>query len=213
MKKLLILAGAATMVASAQANLISNGGFEATAIAANSWVGVNASNIATYVPGWGFIGPENHNIALTGAGYLGQSTQEVDVSGGSDTVPSGLFQTISTTINQAYQVSFQIYTGGGIGYSGGVNFDLYDGALYGTGIASGSNLQGNPVSGNAGLKTYTYNFVATSTQATVAFTMFSQPVSHVDNVQVNAVPEPFTMSLGIASAGLFLRRRLKTKRG
>lgn len=31
----------------------------------------------------------------------------------------------------------------------------------------------------------------------------------IDNIQVNAVPEPFTMGLGLAAAGAFVRRRMK----
>ncbi len=210
MKRLLVLANLAVLAVGAQAvNLVQNGGFEQVQIASNTWQAVNGTTNTGLLPFWTYFGGANNNVALTGANYLQQTSQQVDVSGGSDIVPSGIYQSIATVANQNYVLSFQVYTGGGLGHSGGVNMHAYAGALNGPVLATGSNLQGWNFTGNAGLRTYTYSFTATSNVTTIAFSMFSRPVSHVDNVSLQAVPEPFTMGLGLAAAGVFVRRRLK----
>lgn len=197
------------MAVSAHAvNLVQNGGFEQVQIAANTWQAVNSTTNTGLLPFWTYFGGANNNVALTGANYLGQASQQVDVSGGSDVVPSGIYQTIATVANQMYLLSFQVFTGGTT-HTGGVNMDVYSGGLNGSSLTGATNLQGNLVNGPGGLKTYNYSFMATSNLTTVAFSMFSRPVSQIDNVSVNAVPEPFTMGLGLAAAGAFVRRRLK----
>lgn len=209
MNRLIVAAIAISIAAPASAlNLIQNGGFEQHQIANNTWAAVNATTNPTFLPSWTYFGSSNHNVALTGAGYLGQASQQVDVSGGSDTVPSGIFQSITTVVGQLYQLTFQVFTGG-TSHTGGVNMNVYSGGINGASLLGASNLQGNAVNGPGGLKTYTYGFVATGTTTTVAFSMFSRPVSQIDNISVQAVPEPITMGLGLAAAGLFARRRLK----
>ncbi len=212
MNRLAVAAIAIAFAAQAPAlNLIQNGGFEQHQIANNTWAAVNTTTNPTFLPSWTYFGASNHNVALTGAGYLGQASQQVDVSGGSDTVPSGIFQSITTVVGQVYKLTFQVFTGG-TSHTGGVNMNVYNGGNGGAALLGATNLQGNLVNGPGGLKTYTYGFVATGTTTTVAFSMFSRPVSQIDNVSIQAVPEPITMGLGLAAAGLFARRRLRATR-
>lgn len=224
MKKLAILASLVFSSVGAYANLILNGDFEQYLHPLNSYTLVNAGNIATYIPNWHYVGPSSHNIALLGATYLGQPTQEVDVSGGSDIVPSGLYQSVATTAGQAYSLTFQVFTGEAYGHSGGVNLSVYegsptnpnDGTLTGVGasLVSATNLKGNNALGAAGLKTYTYTFVATTSMTTINFMMTTsgQRVSQIDNVVLESVPEPISMALMAGSAllgyGRLKRRKL-----
>lgn len=223
MKRLAILVSFVCASVGAYANLILNGGFEQYVHPLNSYTLVNAGNIATYIPNWHYVGPSTHNIALLGANYLGQPTQEVDVSGGSDIVPSGLYQSVATTAGQTYSLTFQVFTGEAYGHSGGVNLSVFDGTptnlndgtLTGVGatLVSATNLKGNNALGAAGLKTYTYTFVASSSSTTINFMMTTsgQRVSQIDNVVLESVPEPVTMALMAGSALVGYGRLRKRK--
>lgn len=177
----------------AHANLITNGGFESGALG-------NYSVGSTLLPGWTVIGTEGQNVTLQGNGYLGQSTNQLDLSGTSDSMGGGVAQTIATVAGQTYNVSFDVYTGG-LTYNGGVDFKI-NGSLF------GANLKGDEA-GNT-TKNYSFSFTATST-TTVSFQDVTNGlVSHLDNVSVTAapVPEPASMAiLGMGALALIRRRK------
>ena len=171
---------------SASANLVTNGGFEADAY------NMGGYNVPATVTGWTQIG----QVAGIGKGYLSSPSQEIDLSGVTDDASgTGLYQDLMTVAGQKYSLSLNVYTGGNLGHSGGVDVKIGDAAL-------ATNLQGYDRTAQ------TLSFTATG--ATTRLTLASNHgnVSHVDNVNVQAVPEPASMAaLGLGALGLLKRRR------
>lgn len=182
------------------ANLIVNGDFEANTVVSSTWD--NYSVGSTGLTGWDVIGTAGDNVSLTAAGYLGQPTQQLDVSGDTDHAGSGIKQSFATTAGQAYTLTFDAYTGG-TQYTG-----LYLAQIDGSTVLS--NIEGNEGSFNGGMASYSYSFVAAGSTTSLSFININPYVSQVDNVSVQAVPEPMTMAvLGLGAAGLLRRRNRK----
>ncbi len=191
-------ASALVLPFAAQASLVINGTFEANALSGGS---TNYAVGSTGLTGWNVVGPSGRNVTLTGNGYLGQQTQQLDLSGTSDKAGSGIEQTLATQIGKKYTVSFDVYTGG-TQYNGGVDFMV-------NGTSFGSNLQGNEA-GNT-TKRYSFEFTATGASTIKFLTYTNGLVSHIDNVSVvasNPVPEPASLAvLGLGALGFFRRRK------
>jgi hypothetical protein len=196
--RLAVAVSAVVLPFAAQASLVVNGTFEANVLTSGS---ANYNVGSTGLTGWNVVGPSGRNVTLTKNGYLGQSTQQLDLSGTSDIAGSGIEQTLSTQVGKKYTVSFDVYTGGTT-YNGGVNFLV-------NGTSFGSNLQGNEL-GNT-TKRYSFEFTATGASTIKFLTHTNGLVSHIDNVSVvasNPVPEPASLAvLGLGALGFFRRRK------
>ncbi len=209
--------------AQAQAQTISNGGFEGgPGRFDNQSVGVGS----TAIPGWTIVNGSNSTtgggkeIAWLGDGAYGFNTpfgtDYLDLTGYSgSTGDSGVSQTIATVVGGAYTLSF--YLGGMQGY-GPISANVYAGSQFATisdpitnGIAAGSTLWTQQ----------TFSFVATSINTTVSIigNNSGQDFIGLDNVSISgevvspgAVPEPASwammiMGFGMISVGLRHRQR------
>ncbi|RYG37424.1 PEP-CTERM sorting domain-containing protein [bacterium] len=186
MKLFVSFALVATLSAAASANLVVNGDFESDSYPAGNYQVITGS-----FTGWTVIGG---NVAGLGAGYLSSPSQEIDLSGTIDTSGTGITQNIATLAGQSYELTAQIYAGAGFTpYTGGVDV-LVDG------ITVATNVQGTN-------SIFSYTFTAGSS-TDITFLSNNGNVSHIDNVTLNAVPEPASMAaLGLGGLALLRRRR------
>ena len=182
------------------ANLVVNGDFEANTVVSSTWDNYYVGS--TGLTGWDVVGASGDNVSLTAAGYLGQPTQQLDVSGDTDHAGSGIEQVLSTVAGQSYTLTFDAYTGG-TQYTG-----LYLAQIDGATVLSG--ITGDESSFTGGIVSYSYSFVASGATTKVGFINIDPYVSQVDNVSVEAVPEPMTMAvLGLGAAAMLRRRNRK----
>ncbi len=163
-------------------NLVANGDFEADAYTVNGYNAPLGS-----LTGWSILG--TGNVAGIGVGYLGATSQEIDLSGVSDGYGSGIEQSITTTASQAYTLSFDVR----IPIKRAVEVKL----------------NGTTILAGLGTGTHTYNFSGTGADL-ITFVSEAGNTTHIDNVSVEAVPEPATMAvLGLGLAAAARRRRNK----
>jgi len=194
MKKALILGLSVTSFGAAHANLISNGDFELPAYSVGGYDTINSGNAETLLPGWTLIGG---TVAGIGKNYLGAPSQELDLSGITDNATTGIHQSIATTAGKWYKLSFDYFTGNAIGYGGGIDLSVDTNPLV-------TNLQSNA---SYTRLTTTYTFQAAGSSTDIKFMANNGNVSHIDNVDVEAVPEPFTLAIIGGSALAYFRKR------
>lgn len=179
----------------AQAGIV-NGSFEANAQAAGSW------NIYSNLTGWtgGSAGIELRN-GVAGTAQDGANYVELDTTGN-----SGMSQTVATLAAQTYELSLWYSPRAGVnGNSNGIEV-WWDGAKLGTLNGSGQN-QSNHV-----WRQYSFNVTGTgSNQVRFVAVGNSDGVGgSLDNISLNAVPEPGSLALvlgAVGAAALVVRRR------
>ncbi len=188
---------ATPLLASANANLITNGSFEANAQANSTWHIYN--NLTGWTGGRGGIELRN-NVA--GKAYEGKNYVELDT-----TANSSMSQSFNTLLGQAYVLSFAYSPREGVATSSNGIQVLWNGADLGTFAGTGA------ASGNV-WEVETLNVFGTGGLTTLSFKSVGRSDSYggsLDSVSLTtAIPEPETYALmvaGLGLMGLVARRR------
>lgn len=180
--------------ASAHANLIQNGSFEAPDQAAGTW------NIYASLPGW-TSGSAGIELRDQNAGLAQDGTQFVELD---TTVNSWMEQTVATLVGQEYMLSFFYSPRIGVASTSNTISALVNGGLAGTYTGNGG-AQHNWVQENIW-------FVASGASTTIRFQAEGTSEGlggSLDNVSLT-VPEPTSLLLTGAALGLLsLRRRAR----
>lgn len=188
----------------ASAAFFQNGSFE---------IGPNPGSFATKFAGDASI--TGWVVGGSSIDYIGSywqasnGSRSIDLSGNNN---GSIAQTFDTVVGTTYRLTFDL--------SGNPDQRPTNPAEYIVNVTAGSmnsNFSYNDLTNtkaNMKWRSFTTSFVATSSSTTLKFLAFHPQGAYgaaLDNVAVQAVPEPFTMGLGIAAAGLFARGRLKAK--
>lgn len=190
-----ILFGSAT---TAFANLVTNGGFEDPLISSPFVFHVAGS---TGINGWTVTGNPGQGVDVVNGqnagnlAYVHSGLQSVDMAGSPG--PGSIVQTLATTANTMYDISFWVSSNGGF-FANSLSVE-FDGVTLAT-------LNSQP------LGTWTqHSFTAMATGASTDIKFHGlfggNAGGLLDDVMVTeSVPEPMTLAL-IAPAALLLRRR------
>lgn len=214
---------------SARAQTIVDGGFEATNVPAGSAPGYAIGSTA--IPGWTVINHDsttqtatnNRDIAVLGNGAFGLSTpfgiDFVDLTGYNDNPAyAGVGQTITTSIGQAYNLTFWLGASLTDGrYAGPVSALVYFGAQTATAFNTGPS---NLTATNMIWTMQNVVFTARTTSTLVGIVGNSSTGGQfigLDNVSIapvagGGVPEPASWAMmlaGFGAMGLAMRRRRK----
>jgi hypothetical protein len=200
-----ILTCFAVTAAASQASLIVNGSFEAGGSFVNTQQGaMQLLGSSSVVTGWTSGGDEIawiDNSNLYGI-FASEGSRHLDLAGFFDAAPAGAIeQSFATTVGQTYAVTFDMATNPAYGQSCIAVF------------AAGSFQIFTPTVGPGQIwHSYSWNFTATSTTTTLKFQEANagQTVYNgLDNVAVNAVPEPASLTaLGLGLAAMLRKRKL-----
>lgn len=205
-KKYLSAAALLAMIgfsASASANLVVNGGFEADVIS-------GAYSQQSTITGWSSNQPFELQRGTNAGGISGfnssyEGNQYLELN---STTLSSIYQTLTTAVGQLYDLSFA-YSGRPDTPGGAVSSMqvFWNGALLNPTVTAAAN---------SGWMVYSYsNLVATGLNTVLAFnstgpTSATSYGSYLDAVNVNAVPEPMTiamMFLGLGLMGFLISKR------
>jgi hypothetical protein len=206
----IILISLAT-VSSAQAiNLLQNGSFENTAgtFVDNGQGAMSLNSGSTAIPGWTTTNAElawlNNNNIFGVTSPFGNFFLEL--AGYHDSSPyGGVTQAINTTVGQKYTLSLSL----------GTRNPTHPGPISVTATAGSSNqtFTSNPSGAGNQWENFSFDFTATGTSTPISIVGISTANRYhigLDNVSVEAVPEPLTI-LGSATAlgfGAFFKRKL-----
>lgn len=216
------ISGALLTATPAQAaNLLTNGGFEAPAIGGffqnfgSGSTGITGWTVDAFTP----FGGSGGNVDIVnglftpgGPSPAAEGVQFLDLVG-FGTVGS-IYQTFNTVAGNGYTLTFS-YSHNLFGGdpSASADFGLYDG-VFGSLLAPfGSFSHNSGTSTNLDWQNFTFSFVAASAQTTLAFGNSAGGNNAgvlLDNIAVNAVPEPAAWALMIMGFGLVggaVRRR------
>jgi hypothetical protein len=192
-------AGLLAMSAFAQANLVTNGSFEADLQSAGTW------NIYANLTGWtgGADGIELRNN-IAGAAYDGVNYVELDTN-----INSASSQVLGTTLGQKYTLSFAYAPREGTAASTNGIEVFWNGVSQGTFSGTGA------ASGNAWVPE---NLTVTGTSPTSNLEFRAVGISDsyggsLDAVSLTAIPEPESYAMMLAGLGLlgFVARRRRER--
>ncbi|MGD9635273.1 MAG: DUF642 domain-containing protein [Pirellulales bacterium] len=197
----MFLSFALAAAAPAAANLLTNGSFEAPLVPAAFYTNFpGGSNLIT---GWTVVGVDSAVVdkAFTQSGITFQAqdgNQWADLAGiTSNSMTSGVSQTIPTVVNQLYEVSF--YVGSATDNS------LFFPSTIDLSIDGGPRTSyHNPAAPTTMLDWQRFTTTFTATAATTSLTFYngsgpSNYLNGVDNISVVQIPEPASCILALAS--------------
>lgn len=184
-------------LSSARADLVVNGGFEASNVAGGAYVTLTA------IPGWTgapTIELQNH---IAGTPFAGNNLLELDTDAN-----SAIFQDIATIAGQTYRITFEYSPRPGIAASSnGIEF-LWNGLVISSIAQSGIG------QGDTSWTRFSFDEVATGSSSRIGFAAIGTSDSlggYLDEVHAAAVvPEPAMWSLwgaGLALVAVTKRRR------
>lgn len=203
----------------AQANLLSDGGFEQPLVPTGLG-GATIFSVGSVIAGdWQVVGSASGNVAISQANYFGganiaeEGIQLLDLTGNTDNnAATGVEQAFSTTAGLPYLLSF---------YLGTFNTALYPFSgdasavvkLNGTAVQTATNSDAS--SGTSEVpdwKLFSYAFTATGSSTTLDIinnTAAGVGFAGLDNVSVSQVPEPSAGEMVLCIVGLFGLRRFR----
>lgn len=196
--RLLIPCLAAILATPAAANLIVNGSFETPVVPNAGFTNFPAGSTA--ITGWTVVGVDsaviNKNFTQSGITFQSQDgNQFIDLAGiTSNSNASGVTQTILTVVGQTYEVSF--YVGSS---TDATSNHFFFPSTVDLSIAGGARVHyTNPVGPTNMLNWQLFVAPFTATGTTTSITFLNGSASNnfesmLDNVVVNAVPEPRTI--------------------
>jgi hypothetical protein len=205
------------------ANLIVNGSFESPVVPVGGFT--NFVNGSTLINGWTVVGPQASIVSGTFSQECctfpaEDGAQWLDLTGFNANSPEGVEQTIATTPNTQYTLSFFV---GNIHDPGGVfgttsSVSVFLGGPSGTLLDTVTN--SSTTAGTLVWQEFFEHFTATSTSTTLAFINNDPRTDNsngLDNVSLEAggtvgtlVPEPASLTLigsGLLALFLFQRRK------
>lgn len=187
---------ACAAISSAQ-NIVKNGGFELSSVPTGTFVTKNAGNLT--LDGWVIGGDSIDHVGTLGWAYEG--TQSIDLNGTQTYFNSAgsVAQMLATTIGQEYKVSWRM-AGNPQGAPDTKSVEVFFG-----GVSRGVFTSPNSLSW--GLQTF--SVFATGANSELKFVSLD-PTPYgalLDDVSVEAVPEPATMSALVLMGIAALRKR------
>jgi hypothetical protein len=202
----------------AQANLITNGSFEAPLAPAGS--STSFASGSTGITGWIVVGPEASPVSHTFAAECctfpaGEGNQWLDLTGDAVNAVEGVQQTVTTSPGTQYLLTFLVGNifdpGGAFGTTSTVDVRL--GGIAGTLLGAFTN--SSTTAGTQVWQQFSTSFTATGSSATLDFINADPSTDNsngLDNIILIAsetsVPEAGTLSLvGFGIIGLGLVRR------
>lgn len=228
MKKIAVLAGLLVLPFAVQANMITNGNFEAGNtgfMTTYGYIDYDLSDPLFGTPpgtpasafGQGMYDEGTYTITNVQPGvWHNEWRNDVDMTGhgwymlfngSTDGTSNAWSQNVAgLVIGQQYQLSFDLFTAFALDTEN-ANLNISVG---------GSNVGSVMApSGAAQWQNLTFNFTYAGGSDLISILNVETAATGndfgIDNISLNPVPEPFTMSLGVLGIGAFLRRRMAKK--